>query len=726
MLASCAGPAPNLAAGAPAVVLVTAAHSGWQAADLESRIVPAGAGWELSIHSRGAVPAECLLLEVQFPPQYTAVDAQSMLPAGKLKLLVADRPGLLALGVIMPEGEVLPAGEVLRTRLLGADVVARHTSKAPAGSYGRVPDLAGVENGYGGWRLSWGYFNTGDLNQDGLVAISDLTLLGIHFGEQSPGFPDPFPADSIGAVVDTSGNGQIGLTDLAPLGINYASRVDGYRVYKADGPDPETAASVKVAEALFSTSTLVPGSRRRFEVVVPSAGLADGAYYFVRPFELATGLEGAASNVLPFQRTIHLKYYLPGSGDYVVDGGQCQNPSLVLMPPLLGISEPGAPVIVYTALGGGGGLSPLMLAYYGEGGWVTEDIGDGGNFTMGQAMWLPGAGGDPGTGMVVACDIAGARIVDRRYDASWSFSGSSDVGPVPGTFTALALDQSPATGTFGVAYAAGGPDAGSVMYCAAPPAGSWSQHPPVYEGEAVGGLSFRFDQAGGDPWLLFTHGTTTATTGLISLDYSLEQGRLHGNSWNITPVQHPDSPLQVDLGFRENGTPQIACIAARDFTLNIPGLDPWTITMLYDVVTAERTGTAWSFEQGYESGMGISLEGFPPTTLVLELNLASDAEWAKPDELSFTQATGNIKIDLETYLPEDGGLATDTAYLKRQGGAVYSESGYYSGAAGRTRSWQQNQAGQPVCAYIRSSSISAADVIGGNFAAAGELAFWLP
>ncbi len=524
-------------------------------------------------------------------------------------------------------------------------------------------------------------------------------------------------------MVDTSGNGQIGLTDLTPIGINYASRVDGYHVYKADGPDPATANCVQVAVAPFSASTLTAGTRRRFGVTVPSAGLAEGAYYFVRPYETVTAQEGAASNVLVFHRTQHVKFYLPGSGDYIVDGSQCQDPSLVLMPPVLGVSEPGAPVIVYTTLGGGGGLSPLMLGYFGESGWVTEEIGGGGNYTMGQALFVPGAGGDPGAGLAVAYDIAGAKVVERRFDGQWMFVSSADVGAGSGAFTGLALDRDPATGVLGLAQAYSGLGTGSVLYSSAGPGGPWSTQ-PVYDGEAIGGLAFKFDPAGGDPWLLFTHGTTSATTGLITLDYSLEQGRLHTGAWNITAVPHPDSPLEVDLGFRTDGTPQLVCTAARDFTLNIPGLDPWTISMLYDVVTAEYAGAGWTFQQAYESGLGFSFEGFPlPTTLVLQLNLATDAAWAKADELAFAESAGNIKLNLSTYLPEDGGLATDAKYMKRQSGAFYTEAGYYSGATGRARNWQTNATGQPVCAYVRSTSISAADIIGGNFAAAGELSF---
>ncbi len=195
--ASCSGPALEAAAGAPAIRLTTAAQSDWQASDLAVRVTPDGDGWALSIRSQAAAPAAALLLEVQFPPEYSAAEARSSAPAGKLSLLVTDHPGVLALGVLMAPGATIPAGEVLRARLVRHPGATRSVSNAPAGNLGHVPDMAGTENGFGGWDLSWGYYNTGDLNQDGQVAISDLTLLGIHFGEQAPAFPSLFPLTAL-------------------------------------------------------------------------------------------------------------------------------------------------------------------------------------------------------------------------------------------------------------------------------------------------------------------------------------------------------------------------------------------------------------------------------------------------------------------------------------------------------------------------------------------------
>lgn len=714
--ASCAGHGLSLEPGAPAVSLSTPAASGWQADELAVTLRRAEGGWSMRISSAAVRPARVLLLEAHFPPEFSAAQAQALTPAADLSLLVTDRPGVLAFGVLLPQGRVIAPGTLLQAKLVPTAGPLRAVSKAPAGTSGHVPDLAGTEDGVGRWAITWGYYNTGDLNQDNQVSIADLTPLGVHFGEQSPAPPGPFPPDSIGAVVDTNGDGLINVGDLAPLGINYLNRVQGYHVYRADGPDPQAAVSVQVAEAAFATSELVAGSRRRFNAVLPSAALIDGAYYYLKPYDGSDGSEGAASNVVQYTRTQHLKFYLPG-GNTIADNAQCQDPSLVLMPAIPGVSEPGAPVIVYTTLGGGG-VSPLMLSYFGEAGWVNEEIGGGGNFSMPQAFWIPGAGGSPGEGVVIANAIGGAGLTERRYDGQWQFSQSHEIGAGTGVFSRLACDREASTGRVGVAhaYTSGG---GSIVYSSSDGSGAWDTQ-AVYDGESIAGLAFRFDPAGGDPWLVFTHGTSTVSTGLITLDYSMEQARLHGGTWNTTPIPYPDSPQLVDLAFRADGTPQLVCTAAREF--KVPLLN-WTVSLLYDVATFEYNGSGWSFQTAFESAMNVSLQ---PPKLELALDLASDASWAKPDELVFTQSTGSISFDITTYIPDDGGLANGVQYLTRQTGAFYSPSGYYTGDPGRAYSWAVNAQVEPVCAYVRSATITALDVLNGNFAAAGELAFWQP
>jgi hypothetical protein len=719
VLASCTGGPVGQANPLPDIKLTTAAASDWQARELAASLVPAADGWLLSIRSLAKGPASVLLLEAEFPSQFTATQVQRLVPQSELDLLVSDHPGVLALGVYMPTGRSIQPGEILRAKLSRSNGALRQSSKLPQGIAGEVPDLVGAENETGGFDLSWGYYSTGDYDQNGEVNIADLTPIAGRF-KQSTVDGD---RDALDRLLDGDGNTEINLADITPIASNFHNLVAAYRVFRADGPDPLTATSTLVVEITFDSSTVPTDSRRLFSAVVQGADLVAGTYYFVRPYDTGTGDVGPPSNVVQYMAVAAMKFRLPPPGESIVDGGQCQNPSLVMLPGVPGLSEDGAPVLVYTSLGGGG--TPLMLGYYGKDGWASEDISGGHNFAMPKATLLPSGGAAPGEGMIVAYDINGLTVVDRRFDELWVQTSGQDVGGGSGAFSRLAFDRDPQSGGFGVAHAYTGTGTGSVQYSYAGATGGWTTE-PVWSGDMVGGLAFRFDPGGGAPWLLFTHGTFV-TSPTLSIKFSLEQARRNTSTWSISPVPYPDSPLFVDLGFRPDGTPQLVCTAARDYTISIPLLDPITISLLFDVATAEYGGTSWSFKRAYESTFGFSLGGgFPPTTLVLNLDFASEAGWAQPDELLYSRAAGTVDIDLQTQLPTGAALSGTSQYMQRGGSEVYGESGYYDGSPGRAYSWAPNSQGQPTCAHVRGTSISAQDVLNGNFAAAGELAFWRP
>ena len=141
--------------------------------------------------------------------------------------------------------------------------------------------------------LTWGYACAGDYNQDGEIGIGDLTPLGLHFGELSPdGVGQPFPWDSIGAVVDGDGNGQIGITDVTPIGANFGRRIQGYHVYRSfdsadypatpdagNGPGAKTLGTVMLTQATGAAAA----GRKQFSL--PLTDPQPGAYYWVRPYD---------------------------------------------------------------------------------------------------------------------------------------------------------------------------------------------------------------------------------------------------------------------------------------------------------------------------------------------------------------------------------------------------------------------------------------------------------
>ncbi|MCC7476977.1 hypothetical protein IT575_00845 [bacterium] len=702
--------------------LVAAPESDWQASDVEISLSPLGGGaYELSLTSLAAAPASQVLLECYLPQGMMASEAEQLAPQGRLNLLVSGREEVLALGIIAAPGQAIAPGRLLRAVLRPTAAGLRKASKLPPAASCTVSNLSGTEDGLGGFSLGWSYRNSGDYNQDGRVSIADLAQIGIHFGLQSDTFPGPFPAGSIGDVVDGNADGQVAIGDLTPIGINFLNQIDAYRIYRADSSDPVSALRTLVGELPSAEGQAPSDARRAYSFPVPAAELVLGQWYFVEPYELAGGAIDAPSNTVQYTASSLVKFRVPATaGGQIADAVQAQSPSLVMMPGIPGLAQPGAPVVLYTALGGGGGLSPLYLCYYGEAGWTTEEVGGGGNFAGPHAMWIEGEGDDPGHGMVIAYSQDSQKLVQLDFDSQWQYTGTTDIDNGGGVFFGMDVDRDPASGTIGVAHAYTGLGTGSVDYSYLDSSGVW-QSQGVYDGETVGGLTLAFDRQGGDPWLLFTHGTIN-TSGVLSLQFSLEQGRRSGGTWNLSAVPHPDSPLLLDLGFAADGTPQLAFTAARDFTIPIPG-NPFTASLLFDVNVADWNGSAWVFDNAYESTFGISLDILGGTA-TLELNLASDVSWAKADELCYSKFIGDITVGITDFIPQDGSIDGDAQYMRRQGAFV--PSGYYDGDSARSFSWGLNPEGQPCCACVRSLALSATDLFEGNFSAAGELYYWQP
>ena len=139
--------------------------------------------------------------------------------------------------------------------------------------------------------LSWHFASQGDYDQNGEVGISDLTPLGLNFGAVSPGGAgQPFSYASVESVVDGNGDGEINIGDVTPIGVNFGVSCTGYSVYlsvdEADYPAAPTApngtgtqliATVALAQAEGSAGQ----ERLRFsyELDAPSGP----AYVWVRP-----------------------------------------------------------------------------------------------------------------------------------------------------------------------------------------------------------------------------------------------------------------------------------------------------------------------------------------------------------------------------------------------------------------------------------------------------------
>lgn len=137
--------------------------------------------------------------------------------------------------------------------------------------------------------LSWREKNTGDYDNNGEVAIADITPIAVHYLHT-------VGTDYLDAYLDTSGNGEVGIEDITPIALNYQSAILGYNVYR-DG--------VKVAGA--GTATVLrpsPGalpSESRYPLAysfddAPALTETAEIEYAVRPVH-AGGSAGATSNL---------------------------------------------------------------------------------------------------------------------------------------------------------------------------------------------------------------------------------------------------------------------------------------------------------------------------------------------------------------------------------------------------------------------------------------------
>ena len=210
-------------------------------------------------------------------------DADGRLLAGIVATGLDSHPGLQS------STEIL-AIEFIRTE--GQPHVVQRTASAAPVNQGSQCTLAIDQPG---GRLNWEYRCTGDYDQNGLVSISDLTPLGIHFGKSGP-----FSDTGIEGVVDGDGNGEINLGDITSIGQNFGRGVESYNIYfsddDADAPQSAAEASSIPAAGSYSFSS-ASGSAAAERLQFSRASVITGNnYYWIRPVH--QGVEGIASNLV--------------------------------------------------------------------------------------------------------------------------------------------------------------------------------------------------------------------------------------------------------------------------------------------------------------------------------------------------------------------------------------------------------------------------------------------
>jgi outer membrane protein assembly factor BamB len=183
-----------------------------------------------------------------------------------------------------PEGADTRTFAMLKSKLRDM-LLARHASKsastAPSTNRSKVTDLSAMAD-VGRAHFYWTYGNEGDYNQNGWVNISDLSILGIHYGKNKAS------ADWAAArAADGNRDGQINLGDLASIGMGFSNTVTHYWLEYSATTGP-SAVWTQAAEVQFFHSAIPAGGLRRFDYLLdaPVSG-----YYRVVPCDMSlTGI----------------------------------------------------------------------------------------------------------------------------------------------------------------------------------------------------------------------------------------------------------------------------------------------------------------------------------------------------------------------------------------------------------------------------------------------------
>jgi hypothetical protein len=165
----------------------------------------------------------------------------------------------------------------------------RFASTPPAGDINKVNDFAISDHGDGSYTLSWHYRNLGDYDQNGVVGVSDITPLAMHFGKT---YNFELEANTIQAVADGSLNGTVGIEDVTQIAMYFGTECAGYSLRTS--PDPPASVE-ETTELDFLPLDLAQGEGRiAYGADHP---LPSHTYIAVVPVD-AEGAFGELSNVV--------------------------------------------------------------------------------------------------------------------------------------------------------------------------------------------------------------------------------------------------------------------------------------------------------------------------------------------------------------------------------------------------------------------------------------------
>jgi len=294
-------------------------QGGYKLVAVDASLLPASIPAGVRIETNGArlsvVAEEGLATDCYFYLFYpgdeqrpVAIHKGLALDENDLFLAVNAGPGALSFGTarIAGAGPSLRAGEIASFEFaFGSAAAARSVCSAAVSDLNEVEDLVTSVNEDATVTLSWTETHPGDYDNNGVVAISDLTPIAQMFGE-GPDSPNP---GRVG-LVDGSGNGSVGIEDVTPIAVNFGTEITGYVVYRtllADANEvPEISDAGRWTRVEQDGGGLPSAIRDytnqdfRLPYTFNDSTPEPGYYgYYVRPFSRDTDdpNEGAASNV---------------------------------------------------------------------------------------------------------------------------------------------------------------------------------------------------------------------------------------------------------------------------------------------------------------------------------------------------------------------------------------------------------------------------------------------
>ncbi|MCD6282944.1 PKD domain-containing protein [bacterium] len=239
----------------------------------------AGRGVEYSKGKRGVRSALWLSAAALAVILAFAACGKGKLPAGS-GILPGPSSALTQLEKLpCPEGVEVTLWDELKEAL--KEALAKAASMPPTGATNRIDDLACSLNGDGTYTLTWHYRNLGDYDQSGIVGISDITPLAIHFGE------DTAPENE---WIDGDSDGRVHISDITPIAMYFGANVHHYSI---QGSHFFSSQFIEVAQLVFPEST---PNDARFAFEQSLGAEPEYLYWRIVPVD-DEGNPGDASNV---------------------------------------------------------------------------------------------------------------------------------------------------------------------------------------------------------------------------------------------------------------------------------------------------------------------------------------------------------------------------------------------------------------------------------------------